>query len=173
MPSLFLLFFFLFLLESRPMCSEHFGMRTISWGKRWRGGSRKCWTGALMLPRAATAAAAAWTCTSGRLSLGDKETQVCCPACRTWSGGCRITPHLTLKQSQEGEGCRRGRGLGGEDVFLVGCILTLCKYASLLSALCKSGSRYGLCLSFSLKGVGCVMKFTLTGRRFEGIVLAS
>lgn len=66
-----------------------------------------------------------------------------------------------------------GRGLGGEDVFLVGCILTLCKHASLLSALCKSGSRYGLFLSFSLKGVGCVMKFTPTGGRFERIVLAS
>lgn len=59
------------------------------------------------------------------------------------------------------------RGLGGEDVFLVGCILTLCKHASLLSALCKSGSRYGLFLSFSLRGVGCVMKFTPTGRRFR------
>lgn len=95
------------------MCSEHFGMQTISWGKRWRGGSGKCRTGALMLPgAAAAAAAAAWTCTSGRLSLGDKETQVCCPACRTWSGDCRITPHLTPKQSREGEGCGRGKGFG-------------------------------------------------------------
>lgn len=103
MPSLFLSFFFYFFWKA-AQCVPGEAL-TRRFGEMLNGGpdaSQSCRRRRRRLNLHVRPAEPLW----------QKRTQVCCPACRTWSGGCRITPHLTPKQSREGEGCGRGKGFG-------------------------------------------------------------
>lgn len=86
-----------------------------------------------------------WTCMS---SHSDNGPQVCCPACRTWSDGCHITPHLTPNKARSG---------GGGCVFLVCCILTSTNIFACQESFCVS--QEALNNTFQLRQV-CFFKVT-------------